>query len=219
MKDRGGLPLRRAHLPPDSLLALYVEDVPGFHALIRRSYAFLAQAETLAPILHQDFRHNLPPEQKGGNNDVPYEELNQELRASNSAAASRIPEILELAGFVLEQGAGSVKEDAKIGAFLNRHLDFLAEAEHQGWEEQKRMEGWTYGPPPKDDVRRTHPLLIPYSELPEKEKDKDRQTITNYPKYARAAGFKIVARREAPTPPALPASPSRPGRPKSRGRH
>ena len=207
MKDRGDLPLRRAHLPPDILLALYVEDVPGFHALIRRSYAFLAQAEMLAPILHQDFRDNLPPAQKGGSNDVPYEELDQELKAANIAAASRIAEILALAGFLLEQGAATDDEDAKVGDFLEQHLELLAEAEHQGWEEQKRMEGWTYGPPPKDNDKRTHPLLVPYSELPEEEKDKDRRTIQNYPKYAQAAGFKIVSRRETPTPPVPRASP------------
>ena len=207
MKDRGGLPLHRAHLPPDSLLALYVEDVPGFHALIRRSCPFLAQAELLAPILHKDFRDNLPPAEKDGDNDKPYEELDQELRVANIAAARRITEVLELAGFVLEQGVASDDEDLKIGAFLEQHKEFLAEAEHQGWEEQKRMEGWTYGPPPKDDKKRTHPWLVPYSELPKEQKDKDRRTIQNYPKYARAAGFKIVARREAPTPPVPRASP------------
>src|ERR1022692_4316948 len=86
-------------------------------------------------------------------------------------------------------------EDANVGDFLKQHQEFLAEAEHQGWEEQKRMEGWTYSPPPRDNAKRTHPLLIPYSELPEQEKDKDRRTIKNYPKYARAAGFKIMSRR------------------------
>jgi len=57
------------------------------------------------------------------------------------------------------------------------------------------MEGWVYGPPPKDTDKRTHPLLIPYSELPEIEKEKDRRTIRNYPEFARLAGFKIVSRR------------------------
>ena len=195
MKDRGGLPLRRAHLPPDNLLALYVVDVPGFHALIRRSYSFLTQAETLAPALHQDWLDNLTTAEKTGPYYKTYEELDQEGKAANIASASRIPEILALAGFVLEQGAASDEEDANVGAFLKQNQEFLAEAEHQGWEEQKRMEGWTYGPPPKDNARRTHPLLVPYSELPEEEKDKDRRTIKNYPKYARAAGFKIMSRR------------------------
>ncbi|MGO4882322.1 MAG: RyR domain-containing protein [Bryobacteraceae bacterium] len=195
MKDRGGLPLRRAHLPPDSLLALYVDDVPGFHALIRRSYSFLTQAETLAPALHQDWLDNLTVAEKTGPYYKTYEELDQEGKAANIASASRIPEILALAGFVLEQGAASDEEDANVGTFLKQNQEFLAEAEHQGWEEQKRMEGWTYGPPPRDNAKRTHPLLVPYSELPEEEKDKDRRTIKNYPKYARAAGFKIMSRR------------------------
>jgi hypothetical protein len=68
------------------------------------------------------------------------------------------------------------------------------------------VEGWTHASK-RDDVKRTHPLLVPYSELPEEEKDKDRRTIQNYPKYAQAAGFKIVSRRETPTPPVPRASP------------
>jgi hypothetical protein len=195
MKDRGGLPLRRAHLPPDSLLALYADDVPGFHALIRRSYRFLAQAEMLAPMPHQDWRENLLPAEKGGHYDVPFEELDEEGKAANVAAAIRIPEILALAGFVMEEGQATPEETAAVDRFLDQHLELLAEAEHKGWEEQKRMEGWTYAPAPRDDTNRTQPFLVEYSELPETEKDKDRRTIRNYTRYAREAGFKIVSRR------------------------
>ncbi len=195
MRDNGGLPLRRAQLPTSDLLALYVDDVPHFHALIRRSYAFLAQAERLAPALHEDWRANLTEKEKGGSYDKPYEGLEEEGKAANIAAASRIPEILALAGFVLEEGKASLEEEKAVGAFLELHIDLLAEAEHQGWEEQKRMEGWVYGPSPKDNEKRTHPLFVQYSELPKAEKEKDRRTIRNYPKYARNTGFKIVTRR------------------------
>jgi hypothetical protein len=197
IRDRGGLPLRRAHLPPDNLLALYVDSVADFHKLTQRSNAFLAQAERLAPALHADWLANLTPEEKaeGGAYVKPYDDLDQEGKAANIAAASRIPEILALVGFVLEEGTASDKEEKAVEEFLKSNLEFLAEAEHQGWGEQKRMEGWTYGPPPKDPEKRTHPLLISYPELPKKEKDKDRRTITSYPKYARIAGFRIVSRR------------------------
>ncbi len=50
LRDRGGIPLGRAHLPANGFLALYVDDVPGFHSLIRRSDRFLNHAEKLAPI-------------------------------------------------------------------------------------------------------------------------------------------------------------------------
>jgi hypothetical protein len=195
MKDRGGLPLRRAHLPPDSLLGLYVDDVPRFHELTRRSYAFLAQAEKLAPMPHRDWRNALPKEEKGGHYDVPFDKLDQEGKDSNIAAAMRIPEILALAGFVLESGQASEGEKQAVSQFLGEHLEILAEAEHDGWADQRRVEGWTYAPPPRDDVKRTHPLLVPYAELDEEQKEKDRRTIQNYPKYARKAGFRIVSER------------------------
>jgi hypothetical protein len=194
VRDCGGLPLVRAHLPTDNLLALYVDDVAGFHSLIRRSDRFLDQAEKLAPVLHDDWRQNLTRKEKRGVFDVGYEELDQEGKAANVAAATRIPEILALAGFSLEEGKASAKQEAAVRRFLKTHLDFLAEAEHRGWEGQKRMEGWTHAPQ-RDNASRKHPLLVPYAELPEEQKDKDRRTILNYPKYAAAAGFKVVSRR------------------------
>jgi len=197
VRDGGGLPLRRAHLPPDNMLALYVDDVKEFHDLMQRSNQFFSQAEKLAPALHGDWRANLiaEDEAKGGPYDRPYEDLDQEGRAANIASASRMPENLALAGFVLENGDASTEEEQAVSAFLEANLEFLAEAEHKGWEEQKRMEGWVYGPAPRDNEKRAHPLLIPYSELPSDEKEKDRRTIKSYPKYARMAGFKIVTRR------------------------
>jgi len=194
LRDRGGVPLGRAHLPANAFLALYVDDVPGFHSMIRGSDRFLDQAERLAPILHQDWRDGLPKREKGGALDVPFEELDQEGRAANVAAAARIPEILALAGFHLEEGTATVKQEAEVRSFLQNHVEFLAEAEHKGWEAQKRMEGWTYAPE-RDNVTRKHPLLVPYADLSEEQMGKDRRTILNYPKYARKARFKIVSRR------------------------
>lgn len=197
MRDNGGLPLRRAHLPPDNLLALYVDDVQNFHALVRRSYDFLEKANRLAAAIHDDWFANITPERRarGGAYCMPYMELEEEGKAANVAAASRIPEILALTGFVLEQGnASKEEEEAAVEALLKVNLEFLAEAEHQGWEEQKRMEGWVYDKEWNEE-KRTQPLFVPYSELPEVEKKKDRDTVTNYPKYARLAGFKIVSRR------------------------
>ena len=196
-RDRGGLPLRRAHLPPDNLLALYVDDVPRFHALIRRSHDFVEQAEKLAPILHEDWRQSLLGKERGGQYDKPYAELDQEGKDANIAAAVRIPEILALAGFILEPGEATTEEDAAVSKFLEDHLEILAEAEHDGWAEQRQIEGWTYDPTKheRDKVNRTHPLLVAYAELPTEQKDKDRRTIRNYPKYARAAGYKIMSLR------------------------
>lgn len=44
---------------------------------------------------------------------------------------------------------------------------------HELWCEEKRAAGWTYGEV-KDAAAKTHPCLVPYHELPEEQKAKDR---------------------------------------------
>lgn len=44
---------------------------------------------------------------------------------------------------------------------------------HAGWTKHKLAEGWTYGPV-KDAEKKTHPCLVPYNDLPETQKIKDR---------------------------------------------
>lgn len=43
---------------------------------------------------------------------------------------------------------------------------------HASWCEHKIRVGWVYGPD-KDERLKTHPCLVPYDELPERQKDKD----------------------------------------------
>ncbi|GGO63147.1 RyR domain-containing protein [Nonomuraea cavernae] len=43
---------------------------------------------------------------------------------------------------------------------------------HESWCEVKRADGWMYGPV-KDEAAKTHPCLVPYSNLPEAERVKD----------------------------------------------
>jgi hypothetical protein len=191
LRDRGGLPLHRSGLPPDDLLSLYIDDVEEFKALIRRSHRFLAQSEKLAPLFHEDWRTNLLEGEKSNVNNVPFEQLTPEEKAANVTAAARMPDILALVGFALVEGQATPAEDESVQIFISEHLDLLAEAEHDGWADQKRMEGWTRGKK-RDDVARVHDLLVPYAELPEEQKEKDRRTIRAYPAYARQAGFKIV---------------------------
>jgi hypothetical protein len=45
-------------------------------------------------------------------------------------------------------------------------------AQHDQWLAQKRAEGWKHGRT-KSGARKTHPLLVPYAELPEIERRKD----------------------------------------------
>lgn len=46
------------------------------------------------------------------------------------------------------------------------------EESHHAWLAYKSQEGWTYGPE-KDVANKTHPCLVPYTELPQEHRLKD----------------------------------------------
>jgi hypothetical protein len=65
------------------------------------------------------------------------------------------------------------KNSAIAGVELHlANPDLGVDASHQAWMEQKRQEGWTYGPV-KDSVKKEHPCYVPYADLPTEQKAKD----------------------------------------------
>lgn len=58
---------------------------------------------------------------------------------------------------------------------------------HEGWTRLKLAEGWRLGPE-KDPVKKTHPCLVPYDELPEEQRKKDRIFIDVVQAVAAAMG-------------------------------
>ena len=67
----------------------------------------------------------------------------------------------------------------------------LAEKVHDTYVAGRMDEGWVYGPE-RDDQKKTNPTLIPYDDLPESEKEYDRQTAETTLKTILALGYHIV---------------------------
>uniref|UniRef100_UPI0003C8C47D Putative ryanodine receptor n=1 Tax=Bacteroides thetaiotaomicron (strain ATCC 29148 / DSM 2079 / JCM 5827 / CCUG 10774 / NCTC 10582 / VPI-5482 / E50) TaxID=226186 RepID=UPI0003C8C47D len=66
----------------------------------------------------------------------------------------------------------------------------IAENVHEVWAKAAIDEGWTYGEK-RDDIHKKHPCLVPYDELPEEEKEYDRNTAMNTIKMVKKLGFRI----------------------------
>lgn len=60
--------------------------------------------------------------------------------------------------------------DSVIFAIANP--DTPVSAQHDQWLEQKKKDGWVYGPV-KDEAKKTHPMMVPFRDLPDYEKRKD----------------------------------------------
>lgn len=65
------------------------------------------------------------------------------------------------------------RESAIGGVLFHMHNpDASPSASHDSWLEQKRRDGWRYGPV-KDAEAKTHPCFVPYEELPVEQRAKD----------------------------------------------
>jgi ryanodine receptor 2 len=73
---------------------------------------------------------------------------------------------------------------------LNELVEKLSESTHDNWAIGRLHEGWRPGPE-RDDEQKTHPCLVPYSQLPESEKEYDRVTATETLKAIIALGYTI----------------------------
>ena len=82
-------------------------------------------------------------------------------------------------------------EDISLDEEIVQLCERLAENTHEVWAVGRIKDGWTYGEV-RDDAKRHHPCLVPYDELPESEKDYDRNTSQQTLKLILKLGYKIV---------------------------
>lgn len=79
----------------------------------------------------------------------------------------------------------------------------IAERIHDLWAANRRREGWRYGAH-RNDLTREHPCLVPYAELPDHEKQYDRDTAFGTLRTILDLGYRIL-------PPTAPADTPDPG--------
>jgi len=73
---------------------------------------------------------------------------------------------------------------------LQELTELLARNTHDVWAKQRLAEGWKYGAT-RNDERKEHPCLVAYEDLPESEKEYDRNTAMETLKVIKKLGFKI----------------------------
>ena len=71
----------------------------------------------------------------------------------------------------------------------------IAENVHENWAAGRVAEGWTYGEI-KDGEKKTTPCLVPYQELPESEKEYDRNTSIQTLKLIIKLGYTITKKED-----------------------
>lgn len=80
--------------------------------------------------------------------------------------------------------------DVNLPAELEPLIEQMAKNVHDVWAQSRISDGWRYGPE-RNDERKEHPCLVEYEQLPDSERDYDRNTTIGTLKLILKLGFKI----------------------------
>ena len=106
----------------------------------------------------------------------PWALLGENLRNSNRQQADHIE--LKLRSIGCEAvDVDQVAPDAAIQAFTPDQLEVLSRMEHERWNAERLLSGWTLGP--KDVENRRTPFLVAYDTLADSVKEYDRAAVRN----------------------------------------
>ena len=85
--------------------------------------------------------------------------------------------------------------DVDLSEDLNELREVIAENAHEIWAENRYAEGWRYGVQRNDELK-LHPDMVPYSQLPEGEKEYDREMAMKTIKLLKKLGYDLIKREE-----------------------
>lgn len=85
--------------------------------------------------------------------------------------------------------------DVQLAEDLNELREAIAENAHEVWAVERIAQGWSFGPE-RNDAKKENPCLVPYSQLPEKEKDFDRNMAMDTIKLLKKLGYDLIKRED-----------------------
>lgn len=189
----------RSSLPAGPQLELHV-DAEDFLSLVHRPLLEGDLLERLARAAHEVYRGIDEPGAAGvsGAAALAYEQLPEHLREQNRAHVRDIPAKLARLGCVMVPG----RADLPPVTLTEEEVEALSQEEHERWMSSLGP-GWSFDPV-RDRKRKLHEAYLPWDELPEEQREKDRTLVRAVPLIVRQAGFALVRTEQAHAEPGAP---------------
>ncbi|MCK5059275.1 MAG: hypothetical protein KAT34_21680, partial [Candidatus Aminicenantes bacterium] len=151
--------------------------------------------EILARFIHQEYlRDQLAKGERFRSKAslVYWDELPEGYKDSNRRQADFLGVKLATIGCHIVPASGLKTDPIE---FTHEEVELMAKTEHEHFMEERIKDGWRYGAD-EDVKRKISPVLVPWDELPEEEKDKDRNPVRNMPVFLAKAGFQVYRRKK-----------------------
>ncbi|OGN72213.1 MAG: hypothetical protein A2X25_00695 [Chloroflexi bacterium GWB2_49_20] len=177
----------RSSLPSEAQLDLHV-DGQNFLVLVQQLELSGKVLEDLSGVAHEIYCEGL--KSRGESTyatSVNYKDLPENFKEQNRQNVRDIPIKLASAGYAMIPA----RSNEPPFNFPGDSLEFLAEREHERWMQVKLADGWKYAPETDKDKKLNH-CLVPWNELPDDEKEKDRDMVRGIPKMLARGGYAVV---------------------------
>ncbi|MCX6250844.1 MAG: RyR domain-containing protein [Bacteroidetes bacterium] len=122
---------------------------------------------------------------------VHFGKLSEDIREANYDNARTIPRKLKLLRIELRKTMAGT--EPVLLELTPKEIEDLSKWEHTRWNWQKIMQGWIYGAK-KDVTKKIHPNILPWNQLTEADKEKDRESIRLIPGFIKEAGYHAIRR-------------------------
>lgn len=191
MKDEGGLGMLLSSVEDKGNILERICPFGVFNRVCKADVILQGTHEFLAQAIHEEY---VSEEKRKGysvvENPVLVEwcQLSEGMKESNRRQADFIGTKLH----TINCSIRSVTTfDFDPFSFSDQEIETLAVMEHTRWMKEKKDAGWVYAPSPKNEDMKTNPCLVPWQELPEEERNKDRDTARNIPNLMAKIGFEV----------------------------
>ncbi|MEW6386503.1 MAG: RyR domain-containing protein [Thermodesulfobacteriota bacterium] len=176
-----------AALPPAEQLRLHVEP-EQFCRLLVQEEVFESMVEKLAQKIHEKFCEDNQGKKSPDDPGMQlWEKLMEHYKESNRNQAKDTKVKLKAIGYgVIPVG----ERQPEMHAFTPAEIETMAIMEHDRFMKERVEAGWRFGDK-RNEKEKTHPCLLPWEELPEVEKDKDRNTVRRIPEFLAEIGFEV----------------------------
>lgn len=144
------------------------------------------ELDVVARAYHELYQRSSPDGEVGG---TPWDELSDADRAANRASAEAVLDHAADMGYDVVRVEGPVVPEP----IPDDVVEAASIREHDRWAEFKRSQGWVHGPE-RDADRRTHPDLVPWEDLDEPTREKDRVRMRLIPELLAQIGMGLVPR-------------------------
>lgn len=122
--------------------------------------------------------------------EVSWNELPADMKEANRDQADDIIRKIGLIGCDIER---LTNWDEPVFQFTEEEIEHLATQEHKRWMRERASKGWKHAIT-RDDKWKYHPSMVPWEDLPETEREKDRMAVRSLPAILFRVDLRIVRR-------------------------